>query len=103
MSDVKRFRVTNGSVEEFAGRPVKLEKKLQTLIDRYIETLLDVRFVASEYSTRKTHKGRVFDPCCGSGDKFVQSHGGRRTNISIFGQESNPTTWRLTEECSCPD
>ena len=45
--------------------------------------------------------GRVYDPCCGSGGMFVQSeefvleHGGNRTNISIFGQESNPTTWRL--------
>jgi type I restriction enzyme M protein len=45
--------------------------------------------------------GRVYDPCCGSGGMFVQSesfveaHGGRRTDISIFGQESNPTTWRL--------
>ncbi len=47
------------------------------------------------------HKGRVYDPCCGSGgmfvqsELFVQSHGGRRDDISIYGQESNPTTWRL--------
>jgi type I restriction enzyme M protein len=47
------------------------------------------------------YKGRVFDPCCGSGGMFVQSekfmaaHGGRIGDISIFGQESNPTTWRL--------
>ena len=47
------------------------------------------------------YKGRVYDPCCGSAGMFVQSesfveaHGGQRTNISIFGQESNPTTWRL--------
>lgn len=46
-------------------------------------------------------EGRVYDPCCGSAGMFVQSerfveaHGGQRTNISIFGQESNPTTWRL--------
>jgi type I restriction enzyme M protein len=46
-------------------------------------------------------KGRVFDPCCGSGGMFVQSerfveaHGGRRTDLSIYGQESNQTTWRL--------
>ena len=47
------------------------------------------------------HKGRVYDPCCGSGgmfvhsEDFVKSHGGRREDISIYGQESNPTTWRL--------
>ena len=44
---------------------------------------------------------RILDPCCGSGGMFVQSeqfveaHGGRRDAVSIFGQESNPTTWRL--------
>ena len=47
------------------------------------------------------HSGRVYDPCCGSGGMFVQSeefvkaHGGRVDYISIYGQESNPTTWRL--------
>ncbi|SNR77415.1 HsdM N-terminal domain-containing protein [Desulfurobacterium atlanticum] len=47
------------------------------------------------------YKGRVFDPCCGSGGMFVQSeefvkaHQGKIDDISIFGQESNYTTWRL--------
>ena len=39
--------------------------------------------------------GRVYDPCCGSGGMFVQAYGGRVDAISIYGQESNPTTWRL--------
>ena len=49
------------------------------------------------------YKGRVYDPCCGSSGMFVQSeqfiraHGGRLGDISIFGQESNPTTWRLAK------
>lgn len=49
------------------------------------------------------YKGRVFDPCCGSGGMFVQSkkfvkaHEGRRDDISIYGQESNPTTWKLAK------
>ncbi len=49
------------------------------------------------------YKGRVFDPCCGSGGMFVQSekfvteHQGRVDDISIFGQESNQTTWRLAQ------
>ncbi|GIU68805.1 MAG: DNA methyltransferase [Candidatus Woesearchaeota archaeon] len=49
------------------------------------------------------YKGRVFDPCCGSGgmfvqsEKFVQAHGGRIGDISIYGQESNQTTWRLAK------
>lgn len=46
-------------------------------------------------------EGRVYDPCCGSGGMFVQSrafieaHQGRVDAISVYGQESNPTTWRL--------
>ena len=46
-------------------------------------------------------QGRVYDPCCGSGgffvqsEKFIQEHGGRIGQISVYGQESNPTTWRL--------
>ncbi|MCA3011558.1 MAG: SAM-dependent DNA methyltransferase [Myxococcaceae bacterium] len=49
------------------------------------------------------YKGRVFDPACGSGgmfissEKFVEAHGGRVGDISIFGQESNHTTWRLAK------
>ncbi len=47
------------------------------------------------------HHGKVYDPCCGSGGMFVQSerfieaHGGRLGDVSIYGQEANPTTWRL--------
>nr|WP_254226277.1 class I SAM-dependent DNA methyltransferase [Burkholderia multivorans] len=47
------------------------------------------------------HEGRVYDPCCGSGgmfvqsEKFIASHGGKADDISIYGQEANPTTWRL--------
>jgi type I restriction enzyme M protein len=49
------------------------------------------------------YKGRVYDPCCGSGGMFVQSerfveeHGGRLGDIAIYGQESNYTTWRLAK------
>jgi type I restriction enzyme M protein len=47
------------------------------------------------------YHGRVYDPCCGSGgmfvqsEKFVEAHGGRIGQISVYGQESNYTTWRL--------
>jgi type I restriction enzyme M protein len=49
------------------------------------------------------YKGRVFDPCCGSGgmfvqsEKFVEEHGGRVGDVSVYGQESNETTWRLAK------
>ena len=49
------------------------------------------------------YQGRVYDPACGSGGmfiqslKFVQEHQGNINNISIYGQEKNPTTWRLAK------
>ncbi|WP_414834564.1 type I restriction-modification system subunit M [Bacillus altitudinis] len=49
------------------------------------------------------YKGRVYDPCCGSGgmfvqsEKFVEEHQGRLGDIAVYGQESNPTTWRLAK------
>lgn len=49
----------------------------------------------------KPYKGRVYDPCCGSGGMFVQSarfienHQGNINDISVYGQDSNPTTWKL--------
>ena len=59
MSDIKLFRVTDSAAEELIDRPVKLEKQLQTLLEKHLETFLHVRFVASEYSTGKTHAGRI--------------------------------------------
>jgi type I restriction enzyme M protein len=47
------------------------------------------------------HHGQVYDPCCGSGgmfvqsEKFIEAHGGKLGDVSIYGQEANPTTWRL--------
>ena len=49
------------------------------------------------------YQGRVYDPACGSGGmfiqslKFVQEHQGNVNNIGIYGQEKNPTTWRLAK------
>lgn len=49
------------------------------------------------------YNGRVYDPCCGSGGMFVQSakfienHAGSLNNISVFGQDSNPTTWKMAQ------
>jgi len=49
------------------------------------------------------YKGRIYDPCCGSGgmfvqsEKFIEAHGGRVGDIAVYGQESNPNTWRLAK------
>lgn len=47
------------------------------------------------------HEGKVYDPCCGSGgmfvqsEKFIEAHGGKIGDVAVYGQEANPTTWRL--------
>lgn len=49
------------------------------------------------------YNGRVYDPCCGAGGMFVQSvdfiknHSGKINDISVYGQESNPTTWKMAK------
>ena len=54
-------------------------------------------------SVLKPYDGRVYDPCCGSGGMFVQSknfienHAGNIKKISVYGQESNPTTWKMAK------
>jgi type I restriction enzyme M protein len=91
-----RARDTLGRVYEyFLGKFAQAEGKLggEFFTPRCIVRLL--------VEMLEPYQGRVYDPCCGSAGMFVQSerfveaHGGQTTDISIFGQESNPTTWRL--------
>jgi type I restriction enzyme M protein len=91
-----RARDTLGRVYEyFLGKFAQAEGKLggEFFTPRCIVRLL--------VEMLEPYEGRVYDPCCGSAGMFVQSerfveaHGGKKTDISIFGQESNPTTWRL--------
>jgi type I restriction enzyme M protein len=94
--DRGRARDTLGRVYEyFLGKFAAAEGKLggEFYTPRSIVRLL--------VEMLEPYAGRVYDPCCGSGGMFVQSerfveaHGGQRTDVSVFGQESNPTTWRL--------
>lgn len=54
-------------------------------------------------SVLQPYHGRVYDPCCGSGGmfvqsaKFVESHSGSINDISVYGQDSNPTTWKMAQ------
>ena len=49
------------------------------------------------------YRGRIYDPCCGSGgmfiqsERFVEAHGGKRNDIAIYGEELTDTTWRLAK------
>ncbi|HEU4785506.1 MAG TPA: DUF5655 domain-containing protein [Ktedonobacterales bacterium] len=59
MTDIKLFRVGSDSAQELTGSSVAIEKTLQTLIERHLDSLLGVRFLASEYTTGKAHGGRI--------------------------------------------
>jgi predicted transport protein len=59
MSDIKLFRVTNDTAIELESHSVALEKIIQNKIEKYMDSFLGVRFLASEYITGKTHNGRI--------------------------------------------
>ena len=59
LSDLKLFRITNGSAQELKGKSVALEVSLQRLIEANMEALFGVRFLATEYSTGAKHRGRI--------------------------------------------
>ncbi|MEN5059980.1 DUF5655 domain-containing protein [Luteimonas sp. TWI1416] len=59
MSDIQLFRLTSGQASELPGRAAAIERQLQSLIEAQMSTFLGVRFLASEYATGKTHKGRI--------------------------------------------
>lgn len=59
MSDIQLFQINAGKATELKGYASDLEKPLQTLIENNLDTLLGIRFLASEYSTGKTHGGRI--------------------------------------------
>jgi predicted transport protein len=59
MSDIQLFRLADGKASELPGRAASVEKQLQSLIEMQMPAFLGVRFLASEYATGKTHKGRI--------------------------------------------
>ncbi len=59
MSDIRLFQLNEDRATELRGQASDLEKPLQTLIENNLDTLLGIRFLASEYSTGKTHGGRI--------------------------------------------
>lgn len=59
MSDIQLFRLTEGGAVELSGRAAAVEKHLQSMIEAQMPTFLGVRFLATEYATGKTHKGRI--------------------------------------------
>ena len=59
MSDIKIFKIQGGIVNEIEGTSVALEKSLQDIMEKNLEEILGIRFLATEYTTGKTHGGRI--------------------------------------------
>jgi predicted transport protein len=59
VGDIKLFRINGEIVDELSGQSVAVEKSLQHILERHLETFLGIRFLASEYSTGKRHAGRI--------------------------------------------
>jgi predicted transport protein len=59
MSDIKLFQVQGSKATNLSGTPFKLEKDLQDVMEKHMDVMLKMRFVASEHSTGKNHAGRI--------------------------------------------
>jgi len=59
MGDIRLFRTTGKTVSELKGSSISIEKSLQSFIESHLNELLGIRFLATEYSTGKTHAGRI--------------------------------------------
>jgi type I restriction enzyme M protein len=95
-SDANRARDLLGQVYEyFLGQFASAEGK------KGGQFYTPASIVKTLVAVLNPHHGKVYDPCCGSGgmfvqsEKFIEAHGGKLGDVAIYGQESNPTTWRL--------
>lgn len=95
MSDIQLFRLANGAAVELPGRTAVVEKHLQTLIESQMETFLGVRFLASEYATGKTHRGRIDSLGLDENDCPVIIEYKRHSNENVINQGLFYLDWLL--------
>lgn len=98
MSDIKLFSINGQSAQELEAKTAVLEKDLQKHVEQYMEVLLGVRFLATEYSTGKTHKGRIDslgldENCC---PVIVEYK--RHTNENVINQGLFYLDWLLDHQ-----
>lgn len=100
---------TNITIAETGGKMDMLGRTYEYCLGRFAEQegklagefYTPASVVRTLVAVIKPFDGRVYDPCCGSGGMFVQSaefvkaHAGNIRNLSVYGQDSNPTTWKL--------
>lgn len=95
MGDIKLFKLGDGRVTELEGKSVAVEKTLQTLIERYLEAMLGIRFLATEYSTGKTHSGRIDTLGIDENNAPVIIEYKRSTNENVINQGLYYLDWLL--------
>jgi predicted transport protein len=94
MSDIKLFRLGT-MVEELKGKSVAVEKTLQALVEKHLDTFLGVRFLESEYSTGKTHGGRIDTLGIDENNSPVIIEYKRSTNENVINQGLFYLDWLL--------
>jgi len=94
MTDIKLFSVTDGDARELAGEAAALERSLQTLMERNLESLLGVTFLDSEYSTGRRHGGRVDTLGIDENGSPVIIEYKRATNENVINQGLYYLDWR---------
>ncbi|HEX6505999.1 MAG TPA: endonuclease NucS domain-containing protein [Chloroflexota bacterium] len=95
MSDIKLFQVRNGQVESLSGTSVAVERSLQALIERHLEAMLGVRLLGTEYSTGKTHGGRIDTLGIDENGSPVIIEYKRATNENVINQGLYYLDWLL--------
>jgi predicted transport protein len=94
VSDIKLFRL-GAAVEELAGSSVAVERSLQVLLEKHLETFLGVRFLGSEYATGKTHGGRIDTLGIDENNSPVIIEYKRATNQNVINQGLYYFDWLL--------
>ncbi|WP_058301055.1 DUF5655 domain-containing protein [Gorillibacterium timonense] len=95
MGDIKLFNINDDEVSELEGKSVAVEKSLQTLMERHLEAILGIRFLATEYSTGKTHGGRIDTLGIDENNAPVIIEYKRSTNENVINQGLYYLDWLL--------
>lgn len=98
MSDIKLYRYGPGKASELPGKAALIEKHIQNLIEAQMETFLGVRFLATEYSTGKTHKGRIDSLGLDENGCPVIIEYKRQTNENVINQGLFYLDWLLDHQ-----
>ena len=95
MSEIQLFRLAADCITELPGRAAAVEKQLQSLIETHMPTFLGVRFLASEYATGKTHRGRIDSLGLDENDCPVIVEYKRHSNENVINQGLFYLDWLL--------